>query len=212
MADLRGTPGDTARRQAALAGQQSCHSTAIGRAILFLLILLLTAPPILAWANPASLVDNHDGTLTDTQTGLMWQKADSYHDLKKGLNWYDALEYVRKKNNEKFAGYDDWRLPAMAELKTLWDPRLPVRSKDGEAIGLPTAFAGGGSYYLWTADERGLDFAWYFGLGQQEDYFNLKDSGDLEQGAKLVRTVKGRGAGGAPRQQSAVPARTLQTP
>jgi len=83
MADLRGTPGDTARRQATLAGQPTHHSTAIGRAILFLLILLMTAPPVPARANPASLVDNHDGTLTDTQTGLMWQRTDSYHDLKK---------------------------------------------------------------------------------------------------------------------------------
>ena len=217
MADLRGTPGDAARRQAALARQRTHHSAApgwvkaplAGRAAIFLLAFLIMALPLLARANPASLVDNHDGTLTDTQTGLMWQKADSYHDLKKGLNWYDALEYVLKKNSEKFAGYDDWRLPTMAELKTLWDPRLPVRSKDGEAIGLPAAFAGGGSYYLWTADERGLDFAWYFGLGQKEDYFNLKDSGDLDQGAKLVRTAKGQDTGGA---QQAVPARALQTP
>ena len=155
----------------------------------FLLILIVSLP-VLVLAASVPFVDNQNGTLTDTKSGLMWQKGDSYHELKKGLNWYDALDYVMKKNGEKFAGFNDWRLPTMEELKTMWDPNLPLRSKDDEAIGLPAKFSGGGSYYLWTADERDLDFAWYFGLGQKEDYFNLKDSGDLEQGAKLVRNIK----------------------
>ncbi|MEC7640642.1 MAG: DUF1566 domain-containing protein [Nitrospinota bacterium] len=159
-------------------------------AVTSLLLILLFSLTVWAQAASPPFIDNRNGTLTDKKSGLMWQKTDSYHDLKKGLNWYDALDYVMQKNGEGFAGYRDWRLPTMAELKTLWDPNLPIRSKDDEAIGLPTVFTGGGSYYLWTADERGLDFAWYFGLGQKEDYFNLKDSGDLEQGAKLVRNIK----------------------
>ena len=154
------------------------------------LMLLHAGLPLLVQSASLPFIDNQSGTLTDMKSGLMWQKLDSYHELKKGLNWYDAIDYVMKKNGEVFAGHDDWRLPTMAELKTLWDPSLPVRSKDDEAIGLPSVFSGGGSYYLWTADERDLDFAWYFGLGQQEDYFNLKDSGDLDQGAKLVRKIK----------------------
>jgi len=40
---------------------------------------------------------------------------------------------------------------------------------------------------LWTAKERGLENAWYFGLGFKEEYFNLKDLGDLGQGVKMVR-------------------------
>lgn len=134
--------------------------------------------------------DTQNGTILDAETGLMWQKLDSYHELKKGLNWYEAVEYVNLKNSEKLGGYDDWRLPTLEELKTLWDPSLSVKSKDKEAIGLPPGFPGGGSYYLWTSNERGLDFAWYFGLGQKEDYFNLKELGDLEQGAKVVRAAR----------------------
>jgi hypothetical protein len=34
-------------------------------------------------------VDNNDGTITDTATGLTWQNADSAQ----GMNWHDALEY-----------------------------------------------------------------------------------------------------------------------
>jgi hypothetical protein len=51
-------------------------------------------------------------------------------------------------------------------------------------------FASGGSYYLWTGTERNLDNAWYFGLGQREDYWNLKDLGDLDQGVKMVRKTR----------------------
>lgn len=138
-------------------------------------------------AGSAAYVDNGNGTVTDKNSGLMWQKADSYHELKKGMNWYEALEYVAAMNAKKFAGFDDWRLPTRNELKALYDQSRPVQSKDGESIGLPPAFKGGGSYYLWTNNERGLDNAWYFGLGFKEDYFNLKELGDLDQGVKMVR-------------------------
>ncbi len=126
----------------------------------------------------------------DSLTGLMWQKTDSYHDGIKGMNWYQALEYVDGKNSENFGGYNDWRLPTLEELKKIWDAKRPVESKDGDPIGLPEVFTSGGSYYLWTGTERNLDNAWYFGLGQREDYWNLKDLGDLDQGVKMVRKAR----------------------
>ena len=139
----------------------------------------------IAWA--AGYADNHNGTILDQNSGLIWQQADSYHELKRGMNWYQALEYIDVKNSEKFAGFDDWRLPTLNELKILYDASRPIISKDNERIGLPEAFKDGGSYYLWTNTERGLDNAWYFGLGFKEEYFNLKDIGDLDQGVKMVR-------------------------
>ena len=151
--------------------------------ILFFLVLL--SFPNLIGAEPFK--DNSNGTVTDESTGLVWQKGDSFHDVKKGLNWYDALEYVTSKNSQKFAGHDDWRLPALNELNNLWQSSGKVKSKDDETLGLPPEFQKGGSYYIWTGEERGLDHAWYFGLGQKENYFNLKDLADLEQGVKMVR-------------------------
>jgi hypothetical protein len=144
--------------------------------------------PNLIWAEPFK--DNNNGTVTDENTGLVWQKGDSFHDLKKGLNWYDALEYVTSKNSQKFAGHDDWRLPSLNELNNLWQSSGKIKSKDDETLGLAPEFQKGGSYYIWTGEERGLDHAWYFGLGQKENYFNLKDLADLEQGAKMVRAHK----------------------
>ena len=131
--------------------------------------------------------------ISDKLTGLSWQKGDSFQEIKKGMSWYEAVDYVNKKNKEKFGGFQDWRLPTMDELKNIWDETRPLRSKDGEPVGLPPLFANGGSYYLWTANERNLDHAWYFGLGQKEEYFNLKELGDLEQGVKMVRSSKKSG-------------------
>lgn len=144
------------------------------------LIFFLNVAPVTGFVN------NQNGTVTDSNTGLVWQKNDSFHELKKGLNWYEALEYISKKNLEKFAGKDNWRLPTRKELNRLWISSGKIKSKDEETLGLSAEFESGGSYYIWTGDERGLDHAWYFGLGHKENYFNLKDLADLEQGVKMV--------------------------
>lgn len=148
---------------------------------------ILSAP---VWAESARFTVDPKGTVLDSRTGLMWQKSDSSHDGKKGMNWYEALEYVDGKNAQKFAGFNDWRLPTLEEMRQIWDAQKKVIGKDGDPLGLPQGFAGGGSYYLWTGTERNLDNAWYFGLGQKEEYWNLKDLGDLEQGVKMVRKAQ----------------------
>jgi len=97
------------------------------------LVFILNVFPVGA----AGFIDNENGTVTDPDTGLVWQKGDSFHDLKKGLNWYEALEYITRKNLEKFAGYDDWHLPTLNELNQLWIPSGKIKSKDDETLGLP---------------------------------------------------------------------------
>ena len=59
-------------------------------------------------------VDNHDGTITDRATGLMWQQGDSG----RGLNWEEALAYAE---GLELAGQDDWRLPNAKELQSSVD-------------------------------------------------------------------------------------------
>lgn len=62
-------------------------------------------------------VDNRDGTVSDRSTGLTWSKSDSA----RGMNWPDALAFVRRKNAERYLGHDDWRLPNAKELQSLVD-------------------------------------------------------------------------------------------
>ena len=61
------------------------------------------------------LVDNNDGTVTDSATGLMWQKSGSLERLdKRGAN-----KYIERLNSKRFGGYYDWRMPTIEELASL---------------------------------------------------------------------------------------------
>ncbi len=57
------------------------------------------------------LVDNEDGTVTDTETGLMWIQAETA-----AMTWEDALAYCEALI---FLTLDDWRLPNRNELQTI---------------------------------------------------------------------------------------------
>ncbi len=75
-------------------------------------------------SNQTRFSDNGDGTVTDTQNGLMWIKTDTMNDLGKWVNYIDSQDYVRALNEKKFAGYEDWRLPCRDELSTFYDESL----------------------------------------------------------------------------------------
>ena len=65
------------------------------------------------------LVDNGDGaTVTDLVTGLMWQRSGT--DIMSHRSMRKELEKI---NGEKFAGYDDWRFPSMAEALSLMEAK-----------------------------------------------------------------------------------------
>lgn len=67
-------------------------------------------------SGPASgqeFVDNGDGTVTDTETGLMWKKTTASN-----RTWEEALTYCETLT---LAGYSDWRLPNRIELQSLVD-------------------------------------------------------------------------------------------
>lgn len=72
-------------------------------------------------------VDNHDGTITDLATGLMWQKGDSG----KGMDWKSALNYAE---DLKLAGHDDWRLPNAKELQSIVDYSRSLQASGSAAI------------------------------------------------------------------------------
>tara|TARA_B100000315_G_scaffold13212_1_gene12471 strand:+ start:309 stop:965 length:657 start_codon:yes stop_codon:yes gene_type:complete len=104
-------------------------------------ILSMTAPkPELKPSGDPRFKDNEDGTVTDLEEGLMWQQQDSYQEKKQWINWVEARGYVRKKNENKFAGYEDWRLPTRQELLTLYE--------EDKSIPWP---------YYWTTNEVHID-------------------------------------------------------
>jgi hypothetical protein len=69
-----------------------------------------------------SYQDNGEGTITDLNTGLMWQKTP---DFTNQLTWEAA---VRFGEDLVLAGYDDWRLPSIKELYSLIDSRGSINA------------------------------------------------------------------------------------
>jgi len=61
-----------------------------------------------------NFVDNSDGTISDTSTGLMWQKATAPGTY----TWEQALSYCE---NLTLGGHSDWRLPNRNELQSIVD-------------------------------------------------------------------------------------------
>lgn len=94
----------------------------------------------------ATIIDNRDGTLSDSATGLMW-----ISDYKKAV---PSIEEARKVCSQlNYAGHRDWRLPSSAELtafimrlRSLKDPPpFPVlKGKDTTAL-------------YWTSTEHAQD-------------------------------------------------------
>lgn len=87
------------------------------RVCLFALLLVILASP--AWA--ARFVDHGDGTVTDTQTKLVWQKTALWDESLqnwKQQSWEDAMAYCE---NLTLAGNANWRLPNFRALQTLVD-------------------------------------------------------------------------------------------
>jgi hypothetical protein len=63
--------------------------------------------------NPPAYLDNGDGTVTDLNTGLMWQQTPDLD------NKYTFTEAVAAADTFSLAGYNDWRLPSVKELYSL---------------------------------------------------------------------------------------------
>ena len=59
-------------------------------------------------------VDNGDDTVTDTATGLMWQKGTAPDTV----DWKKPRIYC---DNLSLGGYSDWRVPTVRELSILFE-------------------------------------------------------------------------------------------
>ncbi len=108
-------------------------------------------------------VDNGDGTVTDFATGLTWQKGGSINYVT-----YDNVKaYVDEINAERFAGYDDWRVPTVDELMSLLEPE-----KSSTDLYIDPVFDKMQSW-CWSSDVRSNGTVWivYFRYGHV--YWNV---------------------------------------
>jgi hypothetical protein len=125
-----------------------------------------------------TFVDNGDGTITDSATGLMWQQSDDGNPY----NWQAALAYAE---GLTLAGYDDWRLPNAKELQSIIDytrspsttsspaidPLFTCTSIINEAGDTDYPFYWSGTTHAnWTGTPG--EFACYVSFGRAMGYMN----------------------------------------
>lgn len=116
-------------------------------------------------SKPNSLYTDHaDGTVTDNETGLMWQKcilglsnSGCLTGVAQGFNWQAALAAA---NDNTDYGYDDWRLPNKNELESLVEYACFTPTIN-EAV-FPSTF----SNYYWSSSPSPLanTTAWRIGF------------------------------------------------
>lgn len=106
--------------------------------------------------------DNGNGTVTDNDTKLMWQQGEGGK-----MAWDSAIAYCK---NLSLAGYNDWRLPNIEELKSIID----VEKKPAIFINktyFPNANAS--RYWSSTTSARSSSDAWvvHFDFGNDNFYY-----------------------------------------
>ena len=140
-------------------------------------------------------VDNGDGTVTDTQTGLMWEKKDDgfgLHDKDNTYTWANAMsEFISEVNGYSvdgtaqtgLGGHSDWRLPTSAELQgILLDPYPCGTSPCIDPAFGPTVASG---YWSSSTYPNPATTAWFVYFGDGEESVTDKTNGNY------VRAVRG---------------------
>jgi hypothetical protein len=92
-----------------------------------------------------------DLTATDKKTGLMWTRD---ADLSGGyMTWEKTINFIKKLNKQKYAGYTDWRLPTRWDLHELIDYAESLRHKDSspkEVLNM-VRFIDVRGFYYWSS-------------------------------------------------------------
>ena len=133
-------------------------------------------------------IDNGNGTITDSETSLIWKKTDSFQDTKKWKNWFTGHEYMQIVNLEKFGGFEDWRFPYEEEAYSLFDLDKTNQDKYGDDIYLDPVFEPGSAGVTWTEDTKDSSAL----IIQFEDGMKVWPSqyANLNMAVRLVRSLQ----------------------
>lgn len=143
------------------------------------------------WPDYRYNINSTEGVVTDKKTELMWKRCaegTSGINCESGVasfnNWQQALLIQETINSATFAGFDDWRVPNVEELRSIValnciDPSINEN-----------AFPNTPVYWYWTSSPIVLNvaFSWdiYFGHGNNDSAFDRT----TELNVRLVRTLQ----------------------
>jgi len=143
-----------------------------------------------------AFVDNGDGTVSDANTGLTWEKlADDggLHDKDTTYSWSAAFAHVADLNAAAFAGHADWRVPNIRELKSIVDfehatPAVGAAFNNGCASGCSvTTCSCTSTGYHWTSTTLASNPPFAFVMT-----FSVGESSFANKGfTAVVRAVRG---------------------
>jgi hypothetical protein len=146
-------------------------------------------------------IDNGDGTVSDNQTGLMWEKktgavggSADYSNPDNVNNWYNwsasgtaadgtvFTDFLPRVNGTHLGGHTDWRLPTIDELQTILLAAYPC----GTHPCIDAVFGPTQSYYYWSASTLTPypDHAWIVSFN--DGYVN----NDYKPNSSDVRAVR----------------------
>ncbi len=131
-------------------------------------------------------VDMGNGTVGDQNTGLMWKKClegqmgAKCFGTATAYPWELAQQRAQALNNQRFAGYTDWRLPTRQELLSIVEQQCENPSANLQIF--PHTPAAG----LWSGDEAGMN-AWSLDFTRGKEYKSLKGGGKY---VRLVRRLR----------------------
>ncbi|GJL79384.1 MAG: hypothetical protein NPINA01_23730 [Nitrospinaceae bacterium] len=137
----------------------------------------------------SAFIDNGDGTITDVRHGLMWVKNDTWLELGRLITWHEGLEYSKKMNEQKFAGYNNWRFPTASDARTLFDWEASNIDVQGTEIHLDPIFPSGCGFSTWTSETRGAKAAMGFDLRSNYEFWLAKENEGFPSGLRLVRKI-----------------------
>jgi hypothetical protein len=128
--------------------------------------------------NAETYTDNHDGTVTDIVTGLMWEQQPAATKLA----WSDAGKYCK---SLPLASHIDWRLPSYIELVSLLD------YGDASPVVNATYFPGTPQNYFWSSTPFASSSTQYPPSAWFVDFAYGENSNDRLASTYYVRCVRG---------------------
>lgn len=121
-------------------------------------------------------VDNNDGTITDSKTGLIWVKEDSWLKEARWVTYDEADEYAMHLSGIKFAGHQGWHLPNIEVGKTLIWSEAANKDKYEKPILLNPTFPEGAQAKVWLKEP----------MSGSEGYFIDLSTGEIDTKFKSV--------------------------
>lgn len=121
----------------------------------------------------------HEEVVIDRSTGLMWQQKAS----SQPVIYRMAAALIQDLNKRSFAGFEDWRLPTLAEGMTLME-KLP----NSAGFYIDPIFTAKERLWMWTSEREKEDLVWYVNFNYGYSQLNrIKSSHNYVRAVRIFR-------------------------